>query len=77
MEYLVEKWRAKRGTEHTHYYIRNVPKTLHQKWKALAEFMGVNMHDIVLEALEAYIAAQEIRLKELREEVKLGPAKKL
>ena len=77
MEPLVEKWRAKHGVDCTNYYIRNVPNTLHYKWKSLAEFMGVNMHDIVLEALEAYIAAQELRLKELREEIRLGPARKL
>ena len=66
-----------RCTEYTNYYIRNVPNVLHYKWKALAEFMGVSMHDVVLEALEAYIAAQELRLKKLREEIKLGPARKL
>ena len=77
MEPLVEKWRAKHGMKYINYYIRNVPDALHYKWKALADFMGISMHDVVLEALEAYIAAQELRLKELREEIKLGPARKL
>ena len=75
MEVLVEKWKHHpTNSKPIHFYIRNVPEDLHGSWKSLANFMSVNMREVALEAIEAYVAAMELQMKELRDQIKLGPS---
>lgn len=76
MEALVEKWKhyPTDNIKPTHFYIRNVPEALHKRWKSLAEFMNINMREVSLEALEAYISVMELQQKEIRDQMKLGVA---
>jgi len=66
-----DKWRTKDNQIFCHFYIRRVPDDLHLRWKSLATFLGVDMRDVALEAIDVYVAFMELKLKELREKAEL------
>lgn len=67
-----DKWKRSEHEAKSSFYIRSVPNDLHARWKLLASFMKVNMRDIALEAIDAYVAAKELELKEVLKAAKLG-----
>lgn len=67
-----DKWKRSEHESKSHFYIRSVPDELHSRWKLLASFMKVNMRDIALDAIDAYVAAKELEFKEVLKVARLG-----